>query len=178
MTLTSRMMCAGSGAIYISSGGFAKSRNEPIQCNGFARRTCSSGRISCTLQERYTTLLCGRRQLQTSFLLSKTCLRLRSSEYRFNAKVFLQSRRQIASICFISMNHIEVMAEPLLYSCPSGQPLSVLDGVPIAVKDEIDCLPYATTGTRIPANQTGCVDGRRVTPWGMLDVDCGQNYKI
>ncbi|KAG0628391.1 hypothetical protein M758_1G023100 [Ceratodon purpureus] len=27
-----------------------------------------------------------------------------------------------------------------------GKPLSVLDGVPIAVKDEIDCLPYATTG--------------------------------
>ncbi|KAH7281555.1 hypothetical protein KP509_36G053400 [Ceratopteris richardii] len=30
-----------------------------------------------------------------------------------------------------------------------GQPLSILDGVPIAVKDEIDCLPYPTTaGTR------------------------------
>ncbi|KAG9444044.1 hypothetical protein H6P81_015384 [Aristolochia fimbriata] len=27
-----------------------------------------------------------------------------------------------------------------------GQPISVLDGVPIAVKDEIDCLPYPTTG--------------------------------
>lgn len=27
-----------------------------------------------------------------------------------------------------------------------GQPLSILDGVPIAVKDEIDCLPYPTTG--------------------------------
>eukprot|EP01018_Ginkgo_biloba_P000931 Gb_10455 [translate_table: standard] len=27
-----------------------------------------------------------------------------------------------------------------------GEPLSVLDGVPIAVKDEIDCLPYPTTG--------------------------------
>ncbi|MCO5555100.1 hypothetical protein L7F22_008641 [Adiantum nelumboides] len=27
-----------------------------------------------------------------------------------------------------------------------GEPLSILDGVPIAVKDEIDCLPYPTTG--------------------------------
>ncbi|KAE9466115.1 hypothetical protein C3L33_01980, partial [Rhododendron williamsianum] len=27
-----------------------------------------------------------------------------------------------------------------------GQALSVLDGVPIAIKDEIDCLPYPTTG--------------------------------
>lgn len=27
-----------------------------------------------------------------------------------------------------------------------GKPLSVLDGVPIAIKDEIDCLPYPTTG--------------------------------
>ncbi|XP_071700884.1 fatty acid amide hydrolase-like [Rutidosis leptorrhynchoides] len=27
-----------------------------------------------------------------------------------------------------------------------GEPISVLDGVPIAVKDEIDCVPYATTG--------------------------------
>ncbi|XP_060188025.1 fatty acid amide hydrolase-like isoform X2 [Lycium barbarum] len=27
-----------------------------------------------------------------------------------------------------------------------GEPLSVLDGVPIAVKDEIDCMPYHTTG--------------------------------
>lgn len=28
----------------------------------------------------------------------------------------------------------------------TGEPLSILDGVPIAVKDEIDCLPYVTTG--------------------------------
>jgi len=30
--------------------------------------------------------------------------------------------------------------------CNIGEQLSVLDGVPIAVKDEIDCLPYPTTG--------------------------------
>ena len=28
----------------------------------------------------------------------------------------------------------------------AGKPISVLDGVPIAVKDEIDCMPYPTTG--------------------------------
>ncbi|KAK9735555.1 hypothetical protein RND81_04G212500 [Saponaria officinalis] len=28
----------------------------------------------------------------------------------------------------------------------NGKPLSVLDGVPIAIKDEIDCTPYPTTG--------------------------------
>ncbi|XP_062152308.1 fatty acid amide hydrolase-like isoform X1 [Alnus glutinosa] len=27
-----------------------------------------------------------------------------------------------------------------------GQPISVLDGIPIAIKDEIDCCPYPTTG--------------------------------
>lgn len=29
---------------------------------------------------------------------------------------------------------------------PPGEPISVLDGVPIAIKDEIDCTPYPTTG--------------------------------
>ncbi|MED6149889.1 hypothetical protein PIB30_066956 [Stylosanthes scabra] len=28
----------------------------------------------------------------------------------------------------------------------AGKPISVLDGVPVAIKDEIDCLPYPTTG--------------------------------
>ncbi|CAI9108759.1 OLC1v1008440C1 [Oldenlandia corymbosa var. corymbosa] len=27
-----------------------------------------------------------------------------------------------------------------------GEPISVLDGIPVAIKDEIDCLPYPTTG--------------------------------
>ena len=30
-----------------------------------------------------------------------------------------------------------------------GEPISVLDGVPIAIKDEIDCMPYPTTGKSI-----------------------------
>lgn len=28
----------------------------------------------------------------------------------------------------------------------AGEPISVLDGVLVAIKDEIDCLPYPTTG--------------------------------
>lgn len=28
-----------------------------------------------------------------------------------------------------------------------GEPISVLDGVLVAIKDEIDCLPYPTTGS-------------------------------
>lgn len=31
----------------------------------------------------------------------------------------------------------------------AGEPISVLDGIPIAVKDEIDCMPYPTTGNFI-----------------------------
>ena len=30
----------------------------------------------------------------------------------------------------------------------AGAPLSAMDGVLVAVKDEIDCLPYQTTGKR------------------------------
>ena len=33
-----------------------------------------------------------------------------------------------------------------LFFTHAGMQLSILDGVPIAVKDEIDCLPYPTTG--------------------------------
>ncbi|XP_058091298.1 fatty acid amide hydrolase-like isoform X2 [Magnolia sinica] len=38
-----------------------------------------------------------------------------------------------------------------------GKPISVLDGVPIAVKDEIDCMPYPTTGgTKWLHNMRNC----------------------
>mgnify|MGYP000544775025 CR=1 FL=1 len=35
-----------------------------------------------------------------------------------------------------------------LFFTHAGMQLSILDGVPIAVKDEIDCLPYPTTGKK------------------------------
>lgn len=31
----------------------------------------------------------------------------------------------------------------------SGTPISALDGVLVAIKDEIDCMPYPTTGMNI-----------------------------
>ncbi|XP_051140308.1 fatty acid amide hydrolase-like isoform X2 [Andrographis paniculata] len=49
-----------------------------------------------------------------------------------------------------------------------GEPISVLDGVPVAVKDEIDCLPYPTTGgtkwmhrVRKCTNDASCVSRLR-----------------
>lgn len=30
-----------------------------------------------------------------------------------------------------------------------GTPISIMDGILVAVKDEIDCMPYPTTGTSI-----------------------------
>ncbi|XP_011624340.1 fatty acid amide hydrolase isoform X2 [Amborella trichopoda] len=49
---------------------------------------------------------------------------------------------------FISYNKEDILrqADESTSRHMRGQPLSVLDGVPIAVKDEIDCLPYPTTG--------------------------------
>ncbi|XP_058724390.1 fatty acid amide hydrolase-like isoform X2 [Vicia villosa] len=39
-----------------------------------------------------------------------------------------------------------------------GEPISVLDGVPVAIKDEIDCLPYPTTGTKWMHKERPCKD--------------------
>eukprot|EP00249_Psilotum_nudum_P011517 c23220_g1_i2 orf=257-2101(+) len=49
---------------------------------------------------------------------------------------------------FINYNREDIMkqASDSTDRFVKGQQLSVLDGVPIAVKDEIDCLPYPTTG--------------------------------
>ncbi|KAK1393096.1 Fatty acid amide hydrolase [Heracleum sosnowskyi] len=50
-----------------------------------------------------------------------------------------------------------------------GEPLSTLDGVPIAVKDEIDCLPYPTTGgTKWLHKVRPCTD----------DADCVKRLKL
>lgn len=49
---------------------------------------------------------------------------------------------------FISQDAQDVLAQAAAATerYQQGKQLSVLDGVPIAVKDEIDCLPYPTTG--------------------------------
>ncbi|KAK4762769.1 hypothetical protein SAY86_008537 [Trapa natans] len=49
---------------------------------------------------------------------------------------------------FINFSPKDILqqAEDSTLRYEKGEPISVLDGVPIAVKDEIDCLPYPTTG--------------------------------
>lgn len=49
---------------------------------------------------------------------------------------------------FINFNTEDILQQATESSLryEQGKPISVLDGVPIAVKDEIDCLPYPTTG--------------------------------
>lgn len=49
---------------------------------------------------------------------------------------------------FIDFNPEDILrqATESAHRYERGEPISVLDGVPIAIKDEIDCLPYPTTG--------------------------------
>lgn len=42
-----------------------------------------------------------------------------------------------------------ILSYSFLFWLIPGKPLSVLDGVPIAVKDEMDCAPYPTTGNLV-----------------------------
>eukprot|EP00897_Mesotaenium_endlicherianum_P009557 jgi/Mesen1/862/ME000114S10943 len=57
-------------------------------------------------------------------------------------------RRKPTMNFFISMDlrDIRKQAADSTQRHEEGKPLSALDGVPVAVKDEIDCLPYSTTG--------------------------------
>eukprot|EP00250_Pteridium_aquilinum_P012631 c20844_g1_i1 orf=387-2228(-) len=60
-----------------------------------------------------------------------------------------QSRQSMPGMAFfINCYKEDVLkqAESSTARYKKGEPLSILDGVPIAVKDEIDCLPYPTTG--------------------------------
>ncbi|EEF27222.1 glutamyl-tRNA(gln) amidotransferase subunit A, putative, partial [Ricinus communis] len=49
---------------------------------------------------------------------------------------------------FISYNVEDILrqARESTQRYQKGEPISVLDGVPVAIKDEIDCTPYPTTG--------------------------------
>lgn len=46
--------------------------------------------------------------------------------------------------CFFNLCY--TFSYDLYFGSSPGVPISALDGVPIAVKDEIDCRPYPTTG--------------------------------
>ncbi|OEL29244.1 Fatty acid amide hydrolase [Dichanthelium oligosanthes] len=67
---------------------------------------------------------------------------------RFLAAVKESSAPGLNITFFISCDPEDVMrqAEDSALRHQRGAPLSVLDGVLVAVKDEIDCLPYPTTG--------------------------------
>ncbi|GBG86150.1 hypothetical protein CBR_g41054 [Chara braunii] len=73
-----------------------------------------------------------------------------------------QSRKEAIPMNFftqINPDDVRRQAEQSTQRYKSGSPLSVLDGVPIAIKDEIDCLPYETTmgttwmGRALPVQQ-------------------------
>jgi Asp-tRNA(Asn)/Glu-tRNA(Gln) amidotransferase A subunit family amidase len=65
------------------------------------------------------------------------------------AEHVLEGQQKLASLkAFIAVDAADVRerAKESAARWRKGAPLSVLDGVPIAIKDEIDCLPYPTTG--------------------------------
>ncbi|KAI3451601.1 hypothetical protein Pfo_008266 [Paulownia fortunei] len=67
---------------------------------------------------------------------------------RFIASVRDSSSQQLQMSFFINYNVEDILKQAtestLRYE--RGEPISVLDGIPIAIKDEIDCMPYPTTG--------------------------------
>ncbi|EFJ28089.1 hypothetical protein SELMODRAFT_270878 [Selaginella moellendorffii] len=67
---------------------------------------------------------------------------------RFLSAVDESIKGQPGMSIFIAYNPRDILrqAEESTSRYKQGKPLSVLDGVPIAVKDELDCLPYDTTG--------------------------------
>jgi Asp-tRNA(Asn)/Glu-tRNA(Gln) amidotransferase A subunit family amidase len=76
---------------------------------------------------------------------------------------------------FIAVNDKDVLrqAKAATERFKSGQPLSMLDGVPVAVKDELDMVPYPTTvgtsfqGTK-PALEDATIVGRMRTAGALL----------
>ncbi|XP_057815301.2 fatty acid amide hydrolase isoform X2 [Cryptomeria japonica] len=67
---------------------------------------------------------------------------------RFLSAVEQSIKHSPQMFIFISYNSVDILKQAAESTSryKRGEPLSVLDGVPIAVKDEIDCLPYPTTG--------------------------------
>jgi Asp-tRNA(Asn)/Glu-tRNA(Gln) amidotransferase A subunit family amidase len=85
---------------------------------------------------------------------------------------------------FIAVRRDDVLAQARAATARlrAGRPLSVLDGVPVAIKDEIDQVPYPTTvGTRIfgrsPATQDATVTAR-LRAAGALLIGKANMYEI
>ncbi|KAF0895823.1 hypothetical protein E2562_016556 [Oryza meyeriana var. granulata] len=79
---------------------------------------------------------------------------------RFQAAVKECSGPDLNMGLFISCNPEDIIrqAEESTFRYQQGAPLSAMDGVLVAVKDEIDCLPYPTTGgTRWLQRMRPCV---------------------
>ncbi|KAK4416645.1 Fatty acid amide hydrolase [Sesamum alatum] len=67
---------------------------------------------------------------------------------RFIASVHESSSRHLQMSFFINYNVEDILKQATESTArhARGEPISVLDGVPVAIKDEIDCMPYPTTG--------------------------------
>ncbi|KAL7230917.1 hypothetical protein ACSBR2_009238 [Camellia fascicularis] len=67
---------------------------------------------------------------------------------RFIAAVHESSEPALHMSFFIDYNVGDILRQATVSTqrYKQGEPLSPLDGVPIAIKDEIDCMPYPTTG--------------------------------
>uniref|UniRef100_A0A2P2MGE2 Amidase domain-containing protein n=1 Tax=Rhizophora mucronata TaxID=61149 RepID=A0A2P2MGE2_RHIMU len=67
---------------------------------------------------------------------------------RLIAAIHEFSSHRLDMAFFISYNREDILrqAKESTFRYERGEPISALDGVPIAVKDEMDCTPYPTTG--------------------------------
>ncbi|KAL2342881.1 hypothetical protein Fmac_004166 [Flemingia macrophylla] len=80
---------------------------------------------------------------------------------RFIAAVNESSKPPLQMGFFINYNADDILrqANESTLRYQKGTPISVLDGVPVAIKDEIDCLPYPTTGgTKWLHKERPCID--------------------
>ncbi|XP_027341954.1 fatty acid amide hydrolase-like [Abrus precatorius] len=80
---------------------------------------------------------------------------------RFIAAVAESSKPPLQMGFFINYNADDILkqAKESTLRYQKGEPTSVLDGIPVAVKDEIDCLPYPTTGgTKWLHKEWPCID--------------------
>ncbi|KAL0378208.1 UNVERIFIED_CONTAM: Fatty acid amide hydrolase [Sesamum radiatum] len=67
---------------------------------------------------------------------------------RFIASVHESSSQHLQMSFFINYNVEDILKQATESTArhAQGEPISILDGVPVAIKDEIDCTPYPTTG--------------------------------